>query len=53
MFPGAGYSAGEGLTPVAQEAAEIRVLRPQGKSIRETSRMLVKAGLYLHESVGE
>ena len=38
--PGVGYSAVEGLMLVAEEAVEIRVLRRQGKSIREIARML-------------
>ena len=35
-----GYSEPEGLMLVAEEAVEIRVLRRQGKSIREIARML-------------
>src|SRR5215469_10689962 len=38
--PGVGYSAAEGPMLVAEEAVEIRVLRRQGKSIREIARML-------------
>jgi transposase len=35
-----GYSDGEGLMLVTEEAVEIRVLKRQGKSIREIARML-------------
>ena len=35
-----GYSTAEGLMLVAEEGVEIRVLRRQGKSIRETVRIL-------------
>ena len=35
-----GYSQVEGLMLVAEEAVEIRVLRRQGKNIREIARML-------------
>jgi DNA-binding NarL/FixJ family response regulator len=35
-----GYSEREGLMLVAEEAVEIRVLRRQGKSIREIARTL-------------
>src|SRR5579862_3132770 len=38
--PGVGYSEAEGLMLAAEEAVEIRVLRRQGKSIREIARML-------------
>jgi transposase len=38
--PGMGYSEWWGLTLVAEEAVEIRVLRRQGKSIREIARTL-------------
>jgi transcriptional regulator with XRE-family HTH domain len=37
--PGMGYSAAEVLMLVAEEAVELRVLRRQGKSIREIARM--------------
>jgi transposase len=35
-----GYSEAEGLMLMAEEAVEIRVLRRQGRSIREIARML-------------
>src|SRR5215471_14955588 len=35
-----GYSGWEGLMLVAEEAVEIRVLRRQGKSVREIARLL-------------
>src|SRR5215467_13698712 len=38
--PGMGYFRREGLILVAEEAVEIRVLRRQGKSIREIARVL-------------
>ena len=38
--PGMGYSEWEGLMLVAEEAVEIRVLRRQGKRIREIARTL-------------
>ena len=38
--PDVGYSAAEDLTLVAEEAVEIRVLKRQGKSIREIARAL-------------
>jgi len=39
-IPDVGYSIAEDLMLVAEEAVEIRVLRRQGKSIREIARML-------------
>ena len=38
--PDVGYSEAEDLMLIAEEAVEIRVLRRQGKSIREIARML-------------
>ena len=38
--PDVGYSEAEGLMLVAEEAVEIRVLRRQGRSIREIARTL-------------
>jgi hypothetical protein len=40
-----GYSVVEGPMLVAEEAVEIRVLKRQGKSIREIARMLVEMSL--------